>query len=168
MMNAKPKTISNVIDVDVSASERTPIRFNNDDDRVVYINVTDVGIVARMAKIIPKLREEQEKAGKILDGINAKEEDDDTIVEDLNILAERLTELDNTMRNLVDELFDAPISAAAVPSGSMYDPIEGTYRYDYIVTKLITLFGDSIEAEYKKAEKRINTHTDKYKKGTKK
>ena len=159
---------NNVVDISLDAAERRPVRFNNDDNRVVYLNVTDIGIVTRMSNIIPKLKEEQAKASKIMDDIDANDNDsEDKIIKDMSILSERLSELDKNMRNLLDEMFDAPVSAAAAPSGSMYDPIEGTFRYEYIADKLITLFGDNIEAEYKKAEKRIATHTAKYTKGKK-
>jgi hypothetical protein len=59
-------------------------------------------------------------------------------------------------------MFDAPVSAAAAPSGSMYDPFNGSFRYEHIITAVMKQYEDNLQSEFSKMEKQLKKHTDKY------
>lgn len=154
-------TVKNeVVDIDLSVTERKKFRFNHDDSRIVELNTSDMGIIHRMDEAYPKLTALQEKAGKLTDGLNTN--DESSVMEDLHTMADRLEEVDAEMRNLIDYIFDAEVSKAAAPDGSMYDPFNGSLRYEYIITTLIKQYTDNLQGEFSKMEKQFKKHTDKY------
>ena len=149
-----------IIDLDLSITKRKKFRFDKDDNRIVELNTSDMGILERIAEIVPKLNDLQLRASKIMDGVNLTENN----FEDAPIVAERLKAVDTEMREYIDYLFDAPVSEKAAPDGSMYDPFNGSFRYEHILVLLIQQYGDNISSEYKKIEQQIEKHTNKYKK----
>lgn len=165
MMNAKPVE-KNFTDIDLSLTEKKPFRFGNDDNRVVYLNTADMNLIKRAEELLPKIGEIATKFGE--DVAEAQESkgkiDEDTIV---NTYKDKLTELDLEMRNLIDELFNAPVSAAAAPDGSMFDIFNGTFRYEIIIDVVGQQFLDNIQSEIKKMESKLKQHTKKYTKGKK-
>jgi hypothetical protein len=77
-------------------------------------------------------------------------------------MAERLSVVDAEMRELLDYMFDAPVSSAAAPTGSMYDPFNGSFRYEYIIAIMMKQYEDNLQSEFGKMEKQLKKHTDKY------
>ena len=74
----------------------------------------------------------------------------------------KLLNTDAEMRELMDYLFDSPVSAVCAPQGSMYDPFNGKYRFEHIMETLFALYESNIEAEYKKMKANVNKRTAKY------
>ena len=66
------------------------------------------------------------------------------------------------MRQIIDEIFGADVSAKAAPDGSMYDPFDGTYRFEHIITLLMSQYEKNLQDEYAKIEHQVKSHTDKY------
>ena len=158
-------TPNKIIDLDLSATEKKKFRFGHDDNRIVELNTSDMGIIARISDAYPKLTELQEQASKLMDGIEFDENDDAAVRAGISTMADRLKVVDDAMRGLIDYMFDAPVSAAAAPSGSMYDPFNGSFRFEYIITLLMNQYETNLKDEYAKMEKQLNKHTAKYKKG---
>ena len=128
-------TVNNdVIDIDLSVTKKKKFRFNKDDNSIIEVNTSDMNITHRISEAYPKLQSLQEKATKLTEGLDMK---DAGVVNDLSILAERLAEVDAEMRLLIDYIFDAPVSAAAAPDGSMYDPFDGSFRYEHIIAVMM-------------------------------
>ena len=154
-------TVNNdVIDLDLSITKKKKFRFNNDDTRIVEINTSDMNITQRVSIAYPKLEALQEKAAKLTEGLSTEETDD--AFSDLSTMAERLAEVDKEMRELLDYIFNAPVSAAAAPDGSMYDPFDGSFRYEHIIAVMIKQYEDNLQSEFGKMEKQLKKHTDKY------
>ena len=158
-MNTNPATVNNeIIDLDLSVTKKKKVRFDHDDTRIVELNTSDMGIIGRVSETIPKLQELRERAANLSVGIA----DDTDNIEDMKILGDRLKEIDKDMRSYIDYMFDADVSSKAAPSGSMYDPFNGTFRYDYIITALIGQYENNLKEEYKKLQKQVDSHTGKY------
>lgn len=155
MSSLSPET--NIIDLDLSVTAKKCFRFDKDDSRIVYLNTSDMSILSRMPTAYEKLAELEQSASKLL---SADTDSDEAVTE----VGKNLKEIDDTMRGIIDELFDAPVCAAAAPNGSMYDPFNGQFRFEHIISVLISQYQSNLQAEYKKVEKQIKSHTEKYNK----
>ncbi len=167
-MNAKPvtKPENDIIDLDLSQTARKTIRFDGDNNRIVRINTSDMGIVKRFEEAVKELQDLQGESVKILENsINDEEKDDMTALTEFGTA---LADIDQKMRDLIDKIFDAPVSAAAAPDGTMYDPFNGSWRYEYIIECIMLHCADNLVAEFKKMEQQLKKHTQKYTKGKKK
>lgn len=162
-MAVKDKVVVNnqitddIIDVDLSVIKKKKIRINGDDTKILELNISDMGIVSRLNATYPKLMALQDKVstfGDIDDNMDDQEA--------MSIAAMQLTEIDGEMRKLLDELFQSNVSEVCGSDGSMYDPIDGTFRYEHIITALIKLYETNIEEEFKRMKARIEKHTAKY------
>lgn len=157
---------NDIIDLDLSVTKKKKFRFDKDNSRILELNVSDMGILERVSVAYPKLKALQEKAGKLMDGISSTlPESTDDAVNEVSTIAERLKKVDAEMRELIDYMFAANVSEVAAPDGSMYDPFEGSFRFEYIITLLIGQYEANLKKEYAKVEKQFNKHTSNYTKG---
>ena len=158
---------SNVINLDLSETARTKIWINGNPETVLELNLTDLNIVTRAKDAKAKLDELQAEAielasAEVPDSIES-EEDEQKVDEAI----EKFRSIDKKMRDLVDSIFDFGVCDVCCDGGSMYDPIGGQYRYDYIIDKLMNLYGDQWQKEKKLREQNISKHTAKYTKSRK-
>ena len=159
-MITKPTTVNNkIIDLDLSVTKKKKFRFDHDDTRIIELNTSDMGIIGRISEAYPKLTALQDKASKMMEGLH---DDDAYLEDDLKLIGARLSEVDNEMRQIIDEIFNADVSAKAAPDGSMYDPFDGTYRFEHIITLLMPQYEKNLQDEYAKIEHQVKSHTDKY------
>lgn len=147
-------TMNNVIDLSLSIKKK--IRIDNDDNRIIELNTSDMGIVERINGLADKMVELSKKF------VDVKYDDD--LEERINgdALAEEIKTIDSEMRKIIDDLFQSPISDVCVPDGTMFDMFNGEFMYEIIISKLLTLYADNIHAETEKTLSRIHKHTDKY------
>lgn len=147
-----------IIDLDLSITSKKKFRFDKDDNRIVEINTSDMNLMQRVSVAYPKLQELQTKASKLTDGLDVEA----NAIDDLNTMAERLSAVDAEMRELLDYMFDAPVSAAAAPEGSMYDPFNGSFRFEHIIALVMKQYEDNLQSEFNQMEKQLKKHTNKY------
>ena len=143
---------NNIIDIDLSVTRKKRFRIDGDDSRIIELNTSDMTILTRLDEADKRLQELAEHANFELTG-----EDED----DKKVVAELLA-TDKEMRELIDYVFDAPVSDVCAPDGSMYDPFNGKYRFEHIIETLCQLYEDNINAEVKKMRRQVQKHTDKY------
>ena len=159
-MITNPTTVNNeIIDLDLSVTKKKKFRFDHDDTRIIELNTSDMGIIGRISEAYPKLTALQDKASKMMEGLH---EDNAYLEDDLKLIGARLSEVDNEMRQIIGEIFSADVSAKAAPDGSMYDPFDGTYRFEHIITLLMSQYEKNLQDEYAKIERQVKSHTDKY------
>lgn len=159
-MITNPTTVNNeIIDLDLSVTKKKKFRFDHDDTRIIELNTSDMGIIGRIAEAYPKLTALQDKASKMMEGLH---DDDAYLEDDLKLIGTRLSEVDNEMRQIIDEIFNTDVSAKAAPDGSMYDPFDGTYRFEHIITLLMSQYEKNLQDEYAKIERQVKSHTEKY------
>ena len=157
-----------IIDLDLSVTRKKRFRFDGDNNRIIELNTSDMNILARLSEAYPKLKEQQDKAAKIMEGIEIHDTEEATyadVSKDVATISERLKVIDTEMRGLIDYMFNAPVSAAAAPDGSMYDPYEGSFRFEYIITLLVKQYENNLQSEFNKMSKQMEKHTAKYTKG---
>lgn len=159
MANTKPKKQpenDEIVDLDLSVTRKKRFRIDGDNDRILELNTSDVGILTRMEKTYPKLDEEANKAFSI------STQDDELTPEQLDDLASAVVSVDKQMREYLDFIFDSNVSEICAPTGTMYDPFNGVLRYEHIINALLPLYEDNIANEAKKMRARMESHTDKY------
>lgn len=160
----RPNT--NVIDIDLSVTDKKAFRFGKDDNRIVYINVSDMGFLGRATDLYARLQELQAKASQITAGIDVDKlnQNDDTeeTIDVARTITERLNAVDQEMRQCIDELFQAPVSAAAAPDGSMYDPFNGDFRFNIIISAILPQYENNMTTEFNKMKAQIEKHAAKY------
>lgn len=149
-----------IIDLDLSVTKKKRFRFDKDDERIVEVNTSDMNLMQRVNVAYPKLQALQDKASNLTEGVNIESES--TALDGIATMAERLSAVDAEMRELLDYMFDAPVSHAAAPSGSMYDPFNGSFRYEHIIAIMMKQYEDNLQSEFKKMERQMKAHTDKY------
>ena len=147
---------TDVIDIDLSPIKKQSFRINGDNDKMLELNTSDMNIVVRLNKIYPKLKKLADEA------VELSKTDMDNTEEGLNEFATKLESIDDKMSKLVDELFDANVSAVCKDGGSMYDPFNGTFRYEHIIGTLAGLYTNNFSKEFDLMKQRVNKHTSKY------
>ena len=147
-------------EINLSAIRKKRFRIDGDNNRFLELDTSDMGIVTRLDNLYPKLQKlAQDAAIKQLD----KEDTDNERA--LTKISQALTRIDAQMRQIVDEIFDSNVSEVCAPSGTMFDPFNGEFRYEHIIDVIASLYKDNITREFKKMAAKMRKHTAKYTKG---
>lgn len=150
---------NNVIDIDLSALRKKRIRINGDDNKIIELNVSDMGVITRLQEAYDRLislantynlQEEESKA----------EADDGSFDEAKAI--ETLRILDTEMRDLIDFIFQANVSEVCADDGTMADPINGQFRFEHIIEKFLAVYDKNFTEEFKKMSRNVKKRTSKY------
>lgn len=149
--------MNDVVDIDLSVTKKKKFRINKDNSKILELNTSDMGILTRLSECAPKL---DELETKIVEVMNEHEGEEDT--ELLTSLGTQIKEIDLQMRAVIDEIFDSNVCEICAKEGSMYDPLEGIYRYEHILNSLLPLYEQNIQEEADKIKKRALKHTAKY------
>lgn len=161
---SEPKAEPEVTDIDLGFVEKKKFRINGDFNRMLELNVSDLNITQRLKVDYPKLKsllaEAQDKI------TNLPEDEDSEKV--LGEFADTLTDIDNKMRTLIDHIFDTNASEVCAPTGNMFDPVGGQWRFERIIDKLTTLYTNGLNAEFNQIKNRVESKTSKYIKKSKK
>ena len=159
--NSTPQT--NVIDINLSVIRKKRFRIDNDDSRIIELNTSDLNILARLKETYPKLVALADNAFKNLPEVDVVDENYDFITdENTGKVIDALEDADKQMRELVDYIFDSNVSEICAPGGSMYDPINGKFRFEHIIETLAALYETEVSSEMNKISTRVSKHTDKY------
>ena len=161
-MNEIEKKDSNVLNLDLSETARTKIWVNGDCTKVLELNLTDMNIMSRAKDAQAKLDELQAEANELASVEVPKSIETEEDEKKLDKAIEVFKAIDKQMRDIVNGIFDFNVCDVCCDGGSMYDPINGQYRYEYIIDKLMALYGDSWEKEAKQNKATMQKHTAKY------
>lgn len=145
--------------IDLSITSRRKFTIDGDENRILALDISDMGVLKRLEEALPQLQTMANQAIKEL----ASKKDDDS----LSSLAETLTKIDKEMREKIDYIFDADVSRTCAPSGTMYDPYNGRFRFEHIMEVISGLYAENITKEFRLMSKRTAKHTSKYTKGKK-
>lgn len=148
-----------IVDIELAPIRKKKFRIDGDNKRVIELNTTDMGVVSRLNEIYPKMQElEKEYADTQI-----KFDEDGNITEDsFTVVGEAVKDLDTKMRDFIDYVFDSEVSSKCAPSGTMFDPINGSFRFEYILDFLGKLYEQEINENIKKRNNAMSKHTSKY------
>lgn len=150
-----PDTIS----VKVRGASKTRILINGEEDKAIFLNLSDTGILDRLSETYQKLYNEAQNA------VDLKAEDmslGDIDDEKTLALIAKLNEIDGKLREMIDFIFDGNVAKACSAGGKMYDPVDGSYRFEVIIEDLLSLYGETLPAEFEKIQKKREERTKKY------
>lgn len=147
-----------IIDINLEPVKKTKVRINGDQNMILELNLSDMGIVGRLKTAYKKLQNLSSRVASLSDEMSGLENDEET----LDMIDKKLTELDKEMRNEIDTLFDSNVSEVCLPYGTMYDPHGGEFMYEHIIDALSELYENNFNAEFKAMRNRVKKHTDKY------
>lgn len=157
MSTLEDKNINNTIDLDLSEIRKKRIRIDGDDNRIVEINISDMGVMDRLQNAYDRLV-------SLANEYHMAEEKESSEDEDVEVakLIESLKNLDIKMRELIDYVFNANVSEVCVQDGTMADPVNGQFKFEYIIEKFLALYDKNFDMEFKKMSKSVSKHTNKY------
>ena len=143
--------------IDLSTTQRKEFTINGDPTKILRLNTSDLSMITRLNALYPKL---QTLASEALGTFDIDKSDD--VEAFISKTSASLMKIDKEMRRLIDELFDSNVSEMCAPEGTMYDPINGKLRFEYIIEKLSMLYERDLKAEVEKTTAHISKYTDKY------
>lgn len=144
---------------DISLSSKKAYRLDGDNSRIIYLDPSDMNIVVRLEEVYPEIQKLAVEAGdRIIASKDVKEDDNSP----LNDISEILKDIDKKMREKLNYIFASDIADICEPTGNMYDPVGGEFRFEHIIDVLTTLYANNITAEFKKMQERVKKHTAKY------
>ena len=142
-----------ILDLNISGIKKTSFRINGDNDAILELNLSDLGIMERLENGYKNLQE-------IVQGMsNISDKDDNFMTE--------FKKADKKMREQLDYIFDSNVSEVCGKGGTMYDLKDGEFRFESILNALTSLYANNLNEEYKKMKARIQKHTGKYTKSGK-
>jgi hypothetical protein len=166
---AEKKTIDNI---NLNVNTRRKFTIDGDRDKVIYLDVNDIGLVTRLSDSIKKMDELKEEWDK-LEAVSVtddkqvsdnEDEMDEALLKEVTDFSEQFTAVEKKMRDIVDFIFDCEgLCQTVVGSSSIFSPVNGVYKFEQIIDVLTGLYEDSIEKEAKKLNARkVEQKTSKY------
>lgn len=144
---------------DISLSVKKAYRLDGDNKRIILLDTSDMNIVVRLEEVYPEIQKLAVEAGdRIIASKDVKEDDNSP----LNDISEILKDIDKKMREKLNYIFASDIADICEPTGNMYDPVGGEFRFEHIIDVLTTLYANNITTEFKKMQERVKKHTAKY------
>lgn len=152
-----------IVDISLDVIRKKRFRIDGDDTRILELNTSDLNILARLKDAYPKLIDLADNAFKNLPEVDNTSVDYDFMTDEATTeVIQTLKDADKNMRNLVDYIFDSNVSEMCAPNGSMYDPLNGKFRFEHIIDTLAVLYESEVSNEMSKIANRVKKHTDKY------
>lgn len=136
-----------VVDLNIEGIQKTPFRINGRDDQILELNTSDLMIGERLEKGYENIQKEIERLSKLGNDADSVEE---------------FKKADEVMRRELDFIFDSNVSEVCGRGGTMYDPINGSYRFELIINALTNLYSSNLNEQYRKMKARIQKHVEKY------
>lgn len=152
----EPEKNSDIIDIDLSEIQKKKFRLDRDNNRVIELNTSDITVISRLEEIYPKML-------SLVEDAQVKSSSDS----DTDDVLSTLLDINGKMKELLDYAFDSKVADKACPDGTLFDPINGKFRFEYIIEKLIDLYDENFSKELALMQKRVNKHTSKYTKSNK-
>lgn len=149
---ATKKSDEGFLDLNLSETKKKKIRIDGDATKIIELNLSDMGIISRLNESYAKLDTMAVEVAELL-----QVDTDDT-----DELTSKLSKIDKDMKDLIDYTFDSPIAEVCSYGGTMYDLLNGKFRFEHIIEQLSTLYTDNIQSELAKTKARISKHTSKY------
>ena len=145
---------------DISLSTKKSFRIDGDNNRIIWLDVSDMNIMSRINDVYPEIRRLAVEAQDRLQGVKITEREDAN--SPLQDVADVLKDINAKMKEKLNFIFASDIADICEPTGNMYDVVGGEFRFEHIIDVLTTLYANNIKAEYRKLSERLKKHTAKY------
>ena len=143
----------------ISLSNKKSFSIDGDINRIIQIDTSDMNILVRMEEVYEDMEKLAVEAQERLAKPDDEGEDSDAILSEFTAT---LKDIDKKMREKMDYIFASPIIDICEPTGNMYDPVGGEFRFEHIIDTLSKLYANDITSEFKKMQAKVKKHTEKY------
>ena len=153
---------NNIMNIDLSVTEKKKFWINGDASKILELNTSDMTITTRLSEAyikLDKLTKSAQQIAQIKIDPNASEAEQ---LKSIGEFGAQLKNIDQEMRTILDELFDAPVSKLCAPDGSLFDIFNGQFRYEHIIETLSKLYQNNFNEEFKRMKLKIQQKTQKY------
>lgn len=158
-MPEKESTDDDIQDIDLSFLKKKRFRINGDNSKILELNPTDMSITIRLSEAYPRLNKLMDDAIKRIGAVDMDSDDIDNAFE---TAANILKDIDSKMRDEIDYIFDSNVSEICAPDGSMWDPVEGAFRYEHIIERLSALYETNLNKEFAAMKRKVEGRANKY------
>ena len=145
-------------DIDLSVIQKKRFRINGDNSKILELNTSDMRIASRLKEAYPRLNTLMDEVADEFNNLPDEVEDEETLTK----VADAVDKIDGKMREEIDYIFDANVSEVCGSDGSMWDPIDGMFRYEHIIDKLAKLYENNLDKEFADMKRRVETKAGKY------
>lgn len=145
-------------DIDLSVIQKKRFRINGDNSKILELNTSDMRIASRLKEAYPRLNTLMDEVADEFNSIPDDVDDEETLTK----VADAVDKIDGKMREEIDYIFDANVSEVCGSDGSMWDPIDGMFRYEHIIDKLAKLYENNLDKEFADMKRRVETKAGKY------
>lgn len=147
--------VEDIVDIKIE-NPKKKFRINGDNSKMIELCPTDVNIVVRLKDVYGKLDKLANRAGSLL--VDKEEATESEMIEST---ANALADLDKEMRDLIDFLFDSPISNILADGVSMYTPINGEFWFEHCIDVLSRLYTNNFNREFARMKEKIHKKTSR-------
>ena len=147
------KKLDGVVDIQLNIDNRKQFRINNDDKRIIELDISDFGILNRLRESYPRLQELGVKGFEF-------DEDDENIK--LGEFMDSLNAINDEMIGIIDYIFDSKVAKICANDKPLYNMVAGKFVFEIILDALFNLYSDNIRTELGQMSQRMKAHTDKY------
>ena len=147
------KKLDGVVDIQLNIDNRKQFRINNDDKRIIELDISDFGILNRLRESYPRLQELGVKGFEF-------DEDDENIK--LGEFMDSLNAINDEMISIIDYIFDSKVAKICANDKPLYNMVAGKFVFEIILDALFSLYSDNIRTELGQMSQRMKAHTSKY------
>lgn len=152
-----PSNQDEIVDINIGMSKKRPFRINGDPNKIIRLNVADMGVGMRLQTAYENLMRMMEEIASL--GSKEKLSDDEQ-----KLTLKKMEELNEQMKEQVDYIFNEPVADKCCDGGTMWDPYDGMFRFEHIIDALLGLYENNFTHEFEKMRKKVNTRITEYKK----
>ena len=148
------ENLSGNIDLGFSLNKKR-FSVNGDINTIIEFNPTDMAMPTRLAKVLPRFKELDEKWRNLNDTLNEFNDIDVDAQEDkIKSYSEQFDAIEAEIRSLIDEVFDADVADKLLGNSSAFTLEDGFFRYERVITGMTKCYEQAIQDETPKFNKR--------------
>lgn len=151
--------------VDINVSTKQQFTVDNDQNKIIELDTGDYSIIGRLTEATDKIKLIGKQWEELLAKTTGdKESADEFNLDDAKTFSAGFGEMETSMRNLIDYIFDSPgLADTVLGSSSAFALTNGQYKYNKIISALTGLYEESIKKETDKLNKSmVNKKVSKY------
>lgn len=153
--------MSEIINLQVESQKQT-IQLNGNPEKVIELDLGDSNIITRLSEGVDKIEDLVKERQNLHELLANGNDSDESNISYYKNLASKFKELENSMRGIINEIFDFDVCTPFLGTSSVFSIKNGEFAYERIINSLMGLYEDSIQKENNKLKERLSKHTDKY------
>lgn len=153
--------------VDFDGSSKKYFTVGGNEDNVIEFDPTDMHVIDRLTesiKIFNSLEDDWKKLSEIAQNDIPDADDAESMIAASGKYVKQSDEIERKIRETINYIFDSDIADALLGNSSSLSPINGKYKFEHLIEKVLECYEEHIKREAPKFEKRkLQKYTSKYK-----